>query len=111
MKRTTTTLHAMLIEEQSMTLDDLAGACGVQVQWLRERVEAQLLGEGVLQRFGSAELARARRLAQCERLFDVNAEAAAFMADLIEEVRRLRRQLALQTDAEGPFLNEPELPK
>ncbi len=89
-------LQAVLIEEQSMTLDQLALACDVQVDWLAERIEARLLGPDVDEtaRFGSRELARARRLAQCEQLFDVNAEAAAFMVDLIEEVAQLRAKVA-----------------
>ena len=40
-----------------------------------------------------AELARARRLAALERDFDANPELAALVADLIEEVARLKRRL------------------
>jgi chaperone modulatory protein CbpM len=44
-------------------------------------------------RFASAQLVRARRLASTERRFECNPEAAALIADLIEEVERLRREL------------------
>ena len=42
-------------------------------------------------RFTSAQLLRARRLADIERTFEANEELAALVVDLIEEVERLRR--------------------
>jgi len=69
----------------------------VDPQWVVERVEAGLLGGDTLTRvewrFVSADLVRARRLAALERDFDANQELAAFVVDLIEEVRRLRGRL------------------
>ncbi|MES2300164.1 MAG: chaperone modulator CbpM [Pseudomonadota bacterium] len=91
-----TIIHsALLIEEQSLTLDELASACGMHAQWLAERIDAELIAapRTMPARFGSADLIRARRLAQLEKTFDINADAAAFMVDLIEEVTLLRRRL------------------
>lgn len=91
-------LTGIVLEEQTLTVEELAQACAVDREWVLRRVEAGLLGSvaaGSTQqwRFASAELARARRLAALERDFDANEELAALVADLIEEVQRLRAQL------------------
>jgi chaperone modulatory protein CbpM len=91
-------LHAVVVDECTLTVDELAQTCAVEPQWVLMHVEAGLLGvvpgaaDGALQ-FASAELARARRLAMLERDMDANPEVAALVADLIEEVQQLRRRL------------------
>ncbi len=89
-------LSAVLIDEQTLDLHDLASACAVPTAWVVERVEAGLLtccsSEGEL-RFASTHLTRARRMITTERRFDANQELAALVADLLEEVEQLRRQL------------------
>ena len=78
----------------ALTLAELAQACCQDTAWVMERVGSGLLGQAegdpAHWRFSSSDLIRARRLAQTERMFDINAEAAAFIADLIEEIQRLR---------------------
>lgn len=90
-------LTGAVLDEVTLSLDELARACAVEPQWVVVRVEAGLLGcvRGSTDewRFASAELLRARRLAALERDFDANEELAALVADLIEEVQRLRAQL------------------
>jgi len=90
-------LSGVVLEEVTLSVDELARACAVAPQWVVMRVEAGLLGclrESPQElRFASAELARARRLAALERDFEANEELAALVADLIEEVQRLRAQL------------------
>ena len=91
-------LTGVVLDEETLTIDELAQACRVERQWVVVRVEAGLLGTAVggsrqEWRFASAELARARRLAALERDFDANEELAALVADLIEEVQRLRAKL------------------
>lgn len=90
-------IDAVLIDEQTLELHELAFACAVPPTWVVERVEAGLLaccpssaGE---MRFASAHLVRARRMVTTERRFDANQEVAALVADLIEEVDQLRRRL------------------
>ena len=85
-----------VLGDAAFSAEDLARACGMQVRWVRERVEA-----GVLQvnpatgdwRFDSTTLLRARRIARLEAGFDADPQLAALTADLIEEVDRLRRRL------------------
>jgi chaperone modulatory protein CbpM len=90
-------LSGELLDETALTLEELAHACAVEPQWIVERVEADLLGDGSLHithsRFTSHDLIRARRLKQLERDFDAVPELAALTVDLIEEVERLRRRL------------------
>lgn len=88
----------VVVDEVTLDLDELARACAVESLWVVERVEAGLLGalnqqQPTCWRFSSAELARARRLAALERDFDANPELAALVADLIEEVARLKGRL------------------
>jgi chaperone modulatory protein CbpM len=85
-----------LLGDAAFTAEDIARACGVRVEWVRERVEAGVLhvnpatGEW---RFDSATLVRARRVARLEAGFDADPQLAALTADLMEEVERLRRLL------------------
>jgi len=91
-------LTGIVVDEQTLTIDELAHACAVERQWVVVRVEAGLLGTAAGAdirewRFASTELARARRLVALERDFDANEELAALVADLIEEVQELRARL------------------
>lgn len=91
-------LTGAVLEEAALTLEELALACAVEPRWIAERIEAGLFGRMPAEpvtcmRFSSAELVRARRLAATERDFDANPELAALVADLIEEVDRLKARL------------------
>jgi chaperone modulatory protein CbpM len=89
-------VDAVLIDNETLDLQELASACAVAPTWVVERVEAGLLAchsSGGEMRFASAHLVRARRMATTERRFDANQEVAALVADLIEEVEHLRRQV------------------
>jgi chaperone modulatory protein CbpM len=90
-------LSGELLDDEALDLQDLAQACAVAPEWVVEHVQAGLLSctsaSGGEMRFASAQLVRARRIATTERTFDANQELAALVADLIEEVERLRRQL------------------
>lgn len=94
-------VEAVLLEHQALTLDELARACAVEPEWVIRRVESGiLLGSGRVEslQFTSVDLGRARRLAQLERDFDADADLAALVVDLCDEVRRLRSRLG----AAGP---------
>jgi chaperone modulatory protein CbpM len=87
----------VLLDEQALTIEEFACACAVEVEWVVERVQAGFI-EPVAEaapewRFASRELARARHMLAAERMFDANQELAALMADLLEELQQLRRQL------------------
>ena len=99
-------VDAVLIDEETLDLQELASACAVPPTWVIERVEAGLLAcnsSGGEMRFASAHLVRARRMVTTERRFDANQEVAALVADLIEEIEQLRRQV--QATAKGRAAN------
>lgn len=87
----------ILLDDASITLEELAHACAVEPQWIVERVEAGILGDGSIQvtgmRFTSIDLTRARRIRQMERDFDAVPELAALVADLLEEMDRLKERI------------------
>ncbi|MCD0501655.1 chaperone modulator CbpM [Bordetella petrii] len=82
---------------QPLSADDLARACGVEVEWV-----AQLVQVGIIQtsgsqpadwRFQSSDLSRALEARRLERDFDACLDAVALILDLSREVRQLRAQL------------------
>lgn len=97
-------VDAVLIDEETLDLHELASACAVPPTWVVERVEAGLLTSSISggeMRFASAHLVRARRMVTTERCFDANQEVAALVADLIEQVEQLRRQLPATAKRHG----------
>jgi chaperone modulatory protein CbpM len=82
----------LLVDEDGLSIEELASACAVTCEWIERHVQGGLLevDQAVGMRFTSVELLRARRLADIERTFDANDELAALVVDLIEEVERLR---------------------
>lgn len=96
------TVSGVLVDEARLTIYELANACCVEHAWVVQHVDDGLLARERVAvetdanewRFASAALIRARRLANIERTFDANAEVAALVVDLLEEVSLLRRQVA-----------------
>jgi chaperone modulatory protein CbpM len=97
---TTQIVYGVLLDDAALTLDELARACAMEPAWVAARVQAGLIGSAAAQpepagmRFTSADLMRAQRLAFAERVFGIDEHGAALMADLIEEVNRLRQIVA-----------------
>lgn len=96
-------LTGMVLEEAHLSIEDLARACAVETAWIVEHVEAGLLEPLTDQtnapigpwQFASAHLSRARHLVELEARFEANPELAALVVDLIEELRELKRRLAV----------------
>ena len=90
----------VLLEDSALSLEELARACAVEPDWVVQRVQTGVLLHGgppavqaTAWRFTSVDLARARHLREVEAVFDANADLAALVVDLSEEVARLRRRL------------------
>lgn len=85
------------LNEVQLTLEELACVCAVSPQWVVERVEQGLLdalGADVSTwRFDATALRRARTMRSIELAFDAAPELAALVADLTEEIARLRAAL------------------
>jgi chaperone modulatory protein CbpM len=90
-------LIGSLLEDSWLTLEQMAAACAVEADWLRRHLEDELFphAESVagVWRFSSESLVRARRMQFFERDFDAPPELAALVADLLEELDRLRAEL------------------
>lgn len=88
-----------LLEETALQVHELARCCRVSTQWIEAHVEAGVLqplhGHGRENwRFDRRTRVRIRRIVQLEQTWDADPQLAALTADLMEEVARLRRQLA-----------------
>ena len=97
---TETRLHIeATLEEVWLDLDEVCRLTRLPADWVRAHVSGGLLmvafGAGDDWRFDAQTLRRAQRLAALERDFDAVPELAALVADLEDEVARLR-QLALR---------------
>lgn len=98
-----TIISGVLIDQTTLTIDELANACSVEIIWVQQRVQdgflecadVTLSASPQSWRFASPALVRARRLANIERTFDANPEISALVVDLLEEVTTLRRQLGM----------------
>jgi chaperone modulatory protein CbpM len=89
-------IHAgLLIDEIQLTADELACACRRDVQWVMARSWLICGDAEAVTQFSSAELTRARRLADMETVFEIDEEVAGLVVDLIEEVERLKRALKM----------------
>lgn len=89
---------AQLLDDARMTLEEIAQSCTVSREWIIEQVQAGALldhhgGEPGRWSFSSRDLLRARRLRELERNFDATPELAGLVADLFDELERLRIRL------------------
>ena len=89
---------ALLLDKACLTLDEFALSCAVSREWIVEHVQAGVLlddpGPDPDQwAFTSRDLLRARRLYGLERDFDANPELAGLVADMFDELARLRARL------------------
>jgi chaperone modulatory protein CbpM len=88
----------MLLDETLLQLDELAVSCTVTREWVIEHVRSGVLLESPGPdpggwTFTSHDLIRAKQLCSLERQFDANPELAGLVADLFEELERLRARL------------------
>jgi len=86
-----------ILEGASLTLEQFCAVAALERAWLVERIEAGLIpAEGTSAaswRFSGATLARVRRMREIERAYDAAPELAALVADMLEEMDRLRARL------------------
>lgn len=85
------------LDEDCLTLEALSRLAAVQTEWITRHIEAGLLDavrgtNAVEWRFTSLALQRVRRMRELERDFDAVPELAALVADLLEELDRLRNK-------------------
>ncbi|MFA7388007.1 MAG: chaperone modulator CbpM [Thiohalobacteraceae bacterium] len=88
-----------LYQQLELTLVEFCEACGVQTEYLLEMVEQGLVEpQGptpAAWRFDASALERARTGLRLQRDLDLNLAGAALALDLLDELRVLRRRVAL----------------
>lgn len=93
-------LIATIMDESWLTMEQLAHICKVETAWLQHRLDEGLFphAESVAGtwRFSNQCVLRAQRMYYYERDFDAVPELAALVADMQDEIRRLRLQLSSQ---------------
>ena len=86
-----------VIEEDSLTLEQLCGACGVHADWIISLVDESIIepqGKDIcLWRFSGASLVRARSALRLQRDLGVNLAGIALALDLMEELDSLRAKM------------------
>jgi chaperone modulatory protein CbpM len=88
-----------ILEEDSLSLEQLCCTCGVQPDWVARLVEESIIEpdgkEMPSWRFSGLSLVRVRSALNLERDLGVNLAGVALVLDLLEELAQLRRQLVL----------------
>lgn len=88
-----------VIEDDSLTLEQLCQACGVHEEWVVSLVEESIIepqgDEIYLWRFSGSSLVRVRSAQRLQRDLGVNLAGIALALDLIEELDNLRTQLEI----------------
>ena len=87
-----------VLEDAPLSLEELAISCTVTPEWIIRHVQAGVLlvepgPDPSCWSFTGSDLRRARRLRSLERDFDANPELAGLVADLFDELERLRVRL------------------
>lgn len=88
-----------LLDELGLDLDQLCRVAGVPAHWVQQRAVEGLLvappqAPPQAWRFDAAAVRRVRCMLRIERDFDAVPELAALVADLEDEIARLRDELA-----------------
>lgn len=89
---------ATLLEEALLDLEAFAAGCAVPREWVIDHVRAGVLlsapdPDPARWLFSGRDILRTRRLVAVERDFDANPELAGLVADLFDELERLRTRL------------------
>jgi chaperone modulatory protein CbpM len=85
-----------LIEGEALHIEEMAKLCCVSTQWIHTRIEQEVIDAVIKDGqyyFTGSSVVRVEQLARIEQTYDADPQLAALVADLIEEVRNLRRQL------------------
>lgn len=88
-----------VIEDDSLTLEQLCHACGVHTDWVVSLVEESIIepqGEEIqVWRFSGDSLVRVRSALRLQRDLGVNLAGIALALDLMKELENLRAQLKI----------------
>jgi len=102
MSNITVITGAVIGRDSPLAADELAQACGADLDWVVRLVEVGIVVQDAAPaspqawRFDSADLRSALEARRLERDFGVGLDAAALILDLQNEVRRLKAALRVR---------------
>ncbi|MGZ5007713.1 MAG: chaperone modulator CbpM [Methylobacter sp.] len=86
-----------VIEDDSLTLEQLCEACGVHAEWVISLVEESIIepqgGEIHIWRFSGSSLVRVRSALRLQHDLGINLAGIALALDLMDELENMRAQL------------------
>jgi chaperone modulatory protein CbpM len=93
-----------LLEGEVLHVEEMARLCGVSGQWLHARIQEEVIH--AVQREGRYFLSctsvwRIQQVFKIERTYDADPQLAGLVADLVQEVRHLRKQLGVSGSNHG----------
>ena len=95
-ERTFDPLQPQLLEGEVLRVEEMARLCCVTIDWLHERIEQEVIHavhrEGTYY-LSSVTVIRVQQVAKIEQTYDADPQLAALVADLVEDVQQVRRQL------------------
>ena len=113
MKKVVIASATVVGKSQPLDANELAHACGAEVEWVARLVEVGIVSAAGDRReewrFHSLDLRRAREARRLERDFDAGLDAVALILDLSQEVRRLKAQLRALGATRSRRRQEPDL--
>lgn len=96
MSKVVITSATVVGKSQPLSADDLARACGAEVEWVARLVDVGIVNASGQQEqwcFYSVDLQRALHARRLEHDFGASLDAVALILDLSQEVRRLKAHL------------------
>lgn len=100
-------IDGILLEDEKLSLDELARSCQVSQEWIIERVQCGVLLDEDADKdpsswiFDSRSFIRTKKILSVERNFECHPELAGLVADMAEEITFLRNRIhRLETDKE-----------
>ncbi|MDP2904172.1 MAG: chaperone modulator CbpM [Methylovulum sp.] len=96
-----------IIEDDTLTLEQLCRTYGVQPDWIMRLVEESIIepdGREISSwRFSGVSLVRVRSALSLERDLDVNLAGIGLALDLMDELERLRMQIKISSHHNSRF--------
>ncbi len=95
-----------LLEGDVLHVEEMARLCGVSGQWLHSRIQDEVIH--AVEREGRyfvscTSVWRIQQVFKIERTYDADPQLAGLVADLVQEVRHLRKQLGVRGSNHGAF--------
>jgi chaperone modulatory protein CbpM len=79
----------LLADDMELSLADICAACGIDAGWLEE-----MMAHGAIAQASVSSITRIRKARRLEQDFELNPAGIALALDLLDEIERIRAELA-----------------